>query len=345
MKEGRTLTSLAEELTRRAAAKQDYLVNTAQMQLSADGNALYLPNGVSRDITAHTHGQLAEYTGIPKAYYDKMKGELPLLLQRNVGDWFNKHAETRMVRTLDGKARAFLSNRYRRLDNDDVGNAALEALLNDFPGIKIVSCDVTDNRLYIKATFDKRAAVKVGDEVQAGVVITNGEIGNGSLSVRVFTVRLVCLNGMTGDSVLRQAHVGKQVTADNDGIAYKDDTIQADDKAMMLRLRDAIGSAPGALFDREIERQRTLAGLPPVAKPIAAMEVLAKKVGFTQERKESVLERLMRGGDYSPYGMVQAVTNLANDVTDYDDASELEALGGKLMAMPANEWNEIRQAA
>ena len=38
--------------------------------------------------------------------------------------------------------------------------------------------------------------VKQGDTVQAGIIISNSEVGLGSLSLRTFLYRLVCLNGM-----------------------------------------------------------------------------------------------------------------------------------------------------
>ncbi len=351
MKTGKTLPELAAELDRRKAAMNDFIVDTRQMNMTSDGKQLVLPGaGPLYNITDYAHGQIAEYTQIPKAYYDKMKSELPALLQRNVGEWFNKKAEPRMVRTLDGRARALLSNKFKRVDNHDVANAALEALLSNFGnGIEIISCDVTDSRLYIKALFPRKEIVpsvtRVNDEIQAGVVIANGEIGNGSTSVRAMSYRLWCLNGATHEHTLRQAHVGKALTSDDNGIIFKDDTIAADEAAMILKIRDAISNTQGEPFTRIIETQRALAGAPPIPKPIAAMEVLAKKIGFTQERKESILERLLKGGDHTPFGFCQAVTSLANDVKDYDDASDLETLGGRLMVMPANDWKELALAA
>lgn len=43
--------------------------------------------------------------------------EAPELLAQNLNCWFTKEPAQRMLRTLDGTARAYLSNRYRRIDN------------------------------------------------------------------------------------------------------------------------------------------------------------------------------------------------------------------------------------
>lgn len=130
MKTGRVLSSLAKELERQAQAKKDYLVDTRLMNMESVG-------GVSR-LNIHVNGnnelyqvgdiasrQIADRLKIPAAYYDRMKAELPDLLDQNVNSWLKQNPETRMVRTLDGQVRAFLSNRYRRIDNYELAGAVL----------------------------------------------------------------------------------------------------------------------------------------------------------------------------------------------------------------------------
>jgi hypothetical protein len=41
------------------------------------------------------------------------------------------------------------------------------------------------------------AAIAVGDPVQAGFILSNGEIGNSSISIEPFIMRLVCFNIMS----------------------------------------------------------------------------------------------------------------------------------------------------
>ena len=54
-----------------------------------------------------------------------------------------------MVRTLDDRIRAFVSNKYRRLDNFDLIEAVLPTL--EEGNANIVSCEVTEKYLYLKA--------------------------------------------------------------------------------------------------------------------------------------------------------------------------------------------------
>jgi hypothetical protein len=56
-----------------------------------------------------------------------------------------------------------------------------------------LSCDVTESRFYLKAVTDRvQGEVKQGDAIQAGLVVSNSEVGQGSLRVEALDSRLVC---------------------------------------------------------------------------------------------------------------------------------------------------------
>ena len=99
---------------------------------------------------------------------------------------------------------------------------------------------------YLKVVNHKlEMAVVPGDFVQAGVVISNSEVGLGAVSVQPLVYRLVCSNGMcVNEFGERRAHVGRQSKAVEDSFAlYSDETIEAEDKAFMLKLRDTTMAA------------------------------------------------------------------------------------------------------
>lgn len=117
---GRTLTELAAEIERQANAKRDLIAPVAKMSMEVVDSTpvIAVHNGHIETFTANSiaHAQLAEYVGVPKAYYDRMATEAPTLLASNVNRWLADKAgqnDRRMVRTMDGRARAFLSDKYR----------------------------------------------------------------------------------------------------------------------------------------------------------------------------------------------------------------------------------------
>jgi hypothetical protein len=137
-----------------------------------------------------------------------------------------------------------LSNRYMRVDNYDMAETALPVLLNT-AGLRIVSCEVTENRLYIKAVTDRvQREVKsrrVGDVVEAGVMISNSEVGLGSVLVSPFAHFLLCTNGMVREGGKRWNHIGRHADEKDEVYALlSDETRQADDKALLLKVRDTI---------------------------------------------------------------------------------------------------------
>ena len=89
-------------------------------------------------------------------------------------------------------------------------------------GYSVESCEVTENRLYLKI-LNKRLEMEVrkGDIVQAGVMISNSEVGLGAVSVQPLVYRLVCTNGLlVNDFGERKNHVGRQAKMAEDFTLY-----------------------------------------------------------------------------------------------------------------------------
>lgn len=351
MKTGMSLVELAKELERQKDTKRDFVSPTQDLQI--------VPRGTFQDLVVGNHGafemneiahqQVAGRVGIPQKYYDRMRQRAPELLAGNVNHWFQKEPESRMVRTLDGRARAFLSDRYRPLDNFDLGEVAITTLTKHQLKVQIESTALTESRLYIKARTETiTAEIKKGDIVQAGIVISNSEVGMGSVKIEPFIFRLVCLNGMiANDHALRKYHVGRG--HDGGDMAeefFRDETRKADDRAFWMKVRDVIsGSFRQDIFERMVDAMRKATGEPIQADPVKAVEVTQRKFGLNDTERGGVLSWLIKGGDLSRYGLLNAVTRLSQDVPDYDRATELERMGGQILELPKTDWQEIAEAA
>jgi hypothetical protein len=353
MKLGRSLTELAQEIERQATAKRDFVADTRQLSMEPDGRTLTLDGQgsfVTRDLALQ---QIATHTGVPVPYVRRMQAEAPDLLAANVNRWLQDKPAPRMVRTLDNEIRAFLSNRYARIDNLEVAETVLPVLQEvgaRTGGMELVSCEITENRLYLKALFPKVQGVvtsrQVGDIVQAGVLISNSEVGLGAVSVKAFSMRLVCLNGMTRDGGGNWKHVGRRITQEDE--IYElltDEAKQADDRALLLKVRDTVAATVDqSRFDKWLARMSDAATQTVEGDVPAAIETLGKTAGLRQDEQSSVLRHLIEGGDLSRWGVANAVTRAANDVESYDRATELEGLGGKIIDLSAHEWRTIATA-
>ena len=346
MKQGKSLMELCKELERQRMARKDYIADTRSLMITTnehgqskldvdlgDSNQIFTVNDLA-------HQQIANRLQIPFKYYQKMQAEYPSLLDDNVNSWFNKNGERRMIRTLDGNIRAFLSDRYRRLDNLELAEAVLP-IIKEMKGADIISADITDTHMYIKVINKKlKAEVAVNDIVQAGLVISNSEVGLGSLKVEPLIYRLVCKNGLiVKDYAQKRYHVGRQI--DNEESAYEifsDETLAADDKAFFMKVQDTVRCAVDeAKFMLSVDKFRQTKHETTGNDPIKTVELLADKYMMNQNERGSILRHFIIAGDNSRFGLINSVTRASQDIDDYNRATELERLGGELLSLPIKQ--------
>ena len=354
MKTGRTIQEMAVEIMRQSKAKEDYLVNTGSLVMEVwDGQPmLHLRDaGGSElvdplDIQSTAHQQIGDYLEIPRKYYRRMLGEDAELLAYNVNRWFQQKPEQRMIRTMDGRARAFLSNRYRRIDNLDIATITLP-IIGEMKDVIYASCELTDDYMYIKAVNPRLTAEVVpGDVVQGGVIITNSETGHGSVCVQPLIYRLVCSNGMVvNDAKTRRTHLGRASNTEEDFVIYSQETLAADDKAFILKLQDTVRAAVNEVqFAQVVDKMReskeaklNIADIPSVVKMASA------NFGITEAESEGVFQHLIQDADYTLFGLANAVTRYSQDVESYDRATKLEEIGYSVMTMSPELFRRINQ--
>jgi hypothetical protein len=345
VKQGLSLTELASELERRQNVKADFVADTRQLVMASNGTStLNIADEGEFKVRDMAHRQIGERLGIPRKFYERLRAEHPGLLDHNVNTLFQEKPEKRMVRTLDGDARAFLSNSYRRIDDFDLAEAILP-VLNEQPDMRIESCDLTETRMYIKALFPRiQGEVKVGEAVQAGVVIQNSEVGHGMLSVTPLVFTLICSNGMiVPEYGTQRRHVGRRIDPGEEATQlFRDETLAADDRALLMKVADVVRACTNEAAFRDITlRLRELTTTDPMPDPVKGVEKLANRYDLNEEEQGGVLRHLIEGGDLTAYGALNAVTRTAQDVDSYDRSVELERTGGQFMDLTREEWAGI----
>jgi len=366
MKAGRSLQDVAAEIMRQAQTKKDYIADTRAVEVvnNVGGEvALAIKDQGSYDVKPIAHGQIAEHTKIPKPYYDRMLKEAPDLLANNVNRWFEKYPAPRLIRTLDGNARAFLSDKYATLDYQDFAEAAIPLLQQR--KLTIQSCELTETRLYIKAVDeqlyrDVPVGYKMGDgshrifdTCAPAIILADSEVGFGRLVVETGVYTSACTNlCLFAKGGMKRTHVGaRHKLTEGFDVSDLDEIMSAGTKrktmeALWLQVRDVIASA----FDENVIRRRAeqlevAAGRQITGNVAKVIEVAADKFSLNETEKDSVLKHLAGGGNLSQYGLHAAITRAAQDVEDYDRATELEYLGGRVIELPKTEWAELAEAA
>jgi hypothetical protein len=368
MKQGRSLTDLAAELERQKQTHRDYIAPQGKLEAMVDasqGGREILLTGINggMGLTPYAHGQVASHLGIPKAYYDRMLTEAPGLAADSINTWFQKSKdEKRMVRTQDNQVRAFLSSKFRPLDNFDLAEAVLPTLIGR--GVQVQSCELTETRMYIKGILPSlsdplpagmaygmghemiRVSPKEGRLV-AAIVISNSDIGAGSLRVEpsVFTTWCTNLAIITAAS-MKKYHVGRSHDETDNFEVFRDETREADDRAFWLKVRDVVEAAfEQSKWDDAVRQVKGAAEQPIKSDDLpTVVDVTVKRLALPESTGASILKHLSMGGDLSQWGLSSAITAAANAWGDYEQATELERAGGKVLALEPKDWKVISEA-
>ena len=341
MKSQLSLNELAQKLTDQKSLKKDYVVESSNLRFYSNGsNQLHLQEiDEVFDVNDVALNQITTKVGLSKKYTDKMLDGHKSLLMDNVNYWFTNTPKAQMIRTLDGTARAVLSDKYKRVDNDMIAEQVLPILLDKEYDIK--SCAITDTKMYIKASLPSlQREVNKGDVVESGVIISNSEVGHGAVNVSPFIHRLVCMNGMVvNDSRLQSRHLtSSQATIDGVYEVLSDEAKELDYQALLAKVRDVVASTSDKMRFEEQVQMMTNASQIKIKRPKKVIELLENKFDLTKNEGESILENLINRDDKQPmsnlWSVVNSITALGNTMDDYDRGTKMQEIGGRLLTMP-----------
>lgn len=367
MKQHMTIEELFHAVQAQQAVKVDFAADTSKFEMQQFGD---MPRGVGMvvlerdsglldryEITENAHQQIAGRLNIPWKYYNRLLADHADLVTHQVNALFQREPEIRLVRTLDKKIRAFLSNQYLRIDNDYVLENALPPIIKgDIGRTKLLSCSVNEENMHLKVLFDdmeidlgRTARGDAQDIVKPGFYLRNSEVGKGSLSVRGFFYRNYCTNGCVFGSEemleFNRTHIGSKLLKDSAYRVLSQETQALEDKAIISTVTDVMKALGDSKFiDQMGAKLRALKAGEQIQQPVAAIEVLGKELGLTQGEQDNALTNLLKDGDLSRWGALNAVTAIANETESYERATELEGLGTKLIDMQLSTWTKIATA-
>lgn len=365
------LEEAVRELKRRLDTRSDVVADVRQMDLEIREGSVFLKalpgtaltewlgsvDGVAMNDAALPQLFEKSAVSVPAVFGRKLIQEQPQIAEPFLRDLTKASGEKRLVRMLDGRVRAFLSDKYRCLDNFDLAAHALQVAGE--VGAEPFECQLTDSHFRIKLVcrsfwdefttaqehlvkgaksmahhFVGAQGWRGGDALPGGpgtvfpiVTLSNSETGHGGCHVSLGILHAACLNGAIISKELAAVHLGGRLS---EGI-MSNETRQADAKAIYLKARDILRAA----FDQP--KFRTMvAGLKvnaarPIEAPRAAVEQLVADSFINDEQKEAIFARWLT--DYQPTvgGLSGAVSRFAQEVAEPDAVQELETLSGRIL--------------
>ncbi len=179
------------------------------------------------------HEQIADRTGIPWKYYERMLGEAPDLLSQNVNTWHDREPGKRLVRMLKPltpndhevmtglgtqlAARAVLSDRYRVLDHGSLLSNVIPVA--ETYGLRVAEWSLTEKKFYVRFAAPDEALEEMIPQIFGGLVLkpgfdierirreaiafgaslSNSETGHGAVNLDPYFHVRHCLNAIIVD--------------------------------------------------------------------------------------------------------------------------------------------------
>ena len=374
-----TLSELLARVQEQSARKQDIIADTSAIQvqttsssideagnpwsrtsviLEGDGGAptqIYHANSVAFD-------QMVTKAGIDVRTGRRLQSQYPDVLDHALNRIHQQEPRKAMLRCVEGNGsgvlRAVVSDKFKTFDNPDLLEAAIPVLMDSEAQWQVVSADITDKRLYarFKSLAITGEGAAVGDAMAQGVSISNSETGHGSVSIAQIVWTLACLNGMQTANKNRTAHLTSS-RADGDTWALlTDESKRLDNRALSSKVADVTAAySSREMFETVLEQFKKASGdivEGGMAAAQPAVETLGGILKLSKAETSSVLDGLMqtiqqdgyRGNPLSRATLVNAVTAAAHSA-DADSVNDWQALGGKVLDLPHNQWQSVAQVA
>lgn len=315
-----------------------------------------IQSSYTRSAWRHVHERLR----IPLGYADRLQQHEHAAVQDLGQSSINtlaavdgRDALYRYLQTEEGLLlRAVRSDKFLMLDND----AALVAIVKGLQRHELdlwdceIDADITPDRLRMriavpqiatsakvlvhdyKSPFDGRSGSEL-PMLWAGLEFTNSETGAGAFQVSPRAVLEVCKNGMTSAVSFRRAHLGAALDAGE--IDWSQETVSNALRLISSQVNDSVSTFLSTEWlDSLVQEMMEAKGMEIDSIP-KAVEVVQKRMSFSDAETESVLNMMLKGGDSSVFGMSQAITAAAQLVSDGDRQQEMEMAASKVNASPA----------
>lgn len=366
MQKAMSLESLLIEVQRQSNVKRDFVANTeSQARVSLEGSTLYMdllrPGAALLErltISENAHRQIASRLNIPWKFYDRLLNDHPDLIAQNVNELFMREPETRMFRVLDGEVRAFLSDRFLRLDNDEVLSNTLPAIVKGDYETTLLSSNVSPHSMNLKVLFtgDELAheVTKANGKpriIRPGFRLSNSETGGGKIKIEAFFYDDYCTNGCVFGTCnlfsFSRSHIGGRVFGNENLELVSNRTQSLENELILSQVNDAMQTLADPKNVRTMaDSLKAAANTPKVKDPIGAVELLASNMQLRDKEKNSMLETFLRDQDYTQFGLASALTEVANNesIASYSRACEIEDLGGRVLSLNQSAWSRYVEA-
>lgn len=236
-------------------ARKDLLVPTNRLEIRYHTEEDEMPVGLGMHIlgdkdynfTNFSENQVYTHFGIPKMYGQKLiEWDMAGLLEKNFKE-INEtkfHNQNVFVRSVHNKVKGWLSPSYKRIDARPViGTFMEEANKNAMVPVQAYN---TDSRMQLRYIFPE-IITPGGLEQESfvvGISLSTSDYGGSAFKAEIYMIRLVCLNGMIGQTMFREVHLGSRFGNVGNLTFLSKQTLDLDTGTMISGVKDMTRALP-----------------------------------------------------------------------------------------------------
>ena len=289
----------------------DELVRVRDIQFNSMDEIMIGSSTYNLHPTAQ-QGMAYRMGGVPLSYLRKCPPDLAAM---NLNHWLTEEKNEELFFRFDGKhVRAVLSTRYSPINHLDV----VEHLIKEMAFTEDTQVDVAMDSSFMSLSIpnaEKSFSVR-GDEHQAGISISNSEVGISALHVGMLLYRLICSNGMVsqvGAGKKSFRHVGSTGVLEDLPKHIKEIATNSTTQSNQLAIS----------MDSHVD------------DPESTFREFYRRWQVSKEEKKAVEWGYLQEPGFTMFSVIQAFTRGSQFNLDFpvESAHKLQVIGGRILNM------------
>lgn len=242
--------------------------------------------------------QYCSKVGFPMDYYNRIVGSswgrsiATLAFNEHLSHFPKERSLLRSVKRSDGRneVRGFLSDKYKRLETGQIFNSLLNSMLVVDNRSFIFDAYVSDTRSWIDIMLPELFHMSTENNGTVyfvmGVRMSSSDFGDGAFQIQTYMLNIVCSNGMTRTTAMREVHLGAKLP---ENISFSDRTHRLETDLTSSKVKDICSQS----FSREVVQEQLSSLYESTNIKIDPKNELAKIKDFSKEEKKLIEDELI----------------------------------------------------
>ena len=322
-----TLDGLLTRAQQIEAEAEDFMVvkaNSKSIRMNETAGITFIAeDGIIRDLSLSRYslGQLSSKIGVPARYIEKCvdSGRIDLA-QDNMNSWLEDYNKDLFIRGYRDSARGILSSKYSVCDTPEILQVIDDAV--DLSNYKIKGSYLNEERLHLRLVGRDMLPID-GEDLFAGLFVDSSDVGRSILTVKFGIYKQVCTNGLViaraGGTLFEQKHIGITSEEFHEGLIKS--LVNVDEltehAVEFVKLAKSKSSGYDTMNISQTEMDEFV-------------EQIRHKTNLSVESATKVINLMQTKYDSSKWGLINGITEVAQDFT-LERRLELEKIAGSLL--------------